>query len=118
MQDADNPTKFDKHNTNMDVSHLRSLLVFGVEDLPSKLPISKLFHARFKLLKVLDLQGAKVTELQQISINLVDLRGASINPQPLQPKIKIKSNTPQISFSIFSIPLTVLFRLIGLRIYL
>ena len=55
MQEADNPTKFDKHNTNMDVSYLRSLLVFGVEDLPSKLSISKLFHARFKLLKVLDL---------------------------------------------------------------
>ena len=118
MQEADNPTKFNTHNTNMNVSHLCSLLVFGVEDLPSKLSISKLFHARFNLLKVLDLLGAKVTELPQISINPVDLKGALINPQPLQPKIKTKSNTPQISFSIFSIPLTVLFRLIGLRIFL
>ena len=37
------------------------------------------------------------------------------NPQPLQPKIKIKSITPQISFSIFSILLIVLFGFIGLR---
>ena len=65
MQEVDNPTKFNKHNTNIIVSHLRSLLVFGVKDLPSKLSISKLFHARFKLLKVLDLQGAKVTKLPQ-----------------------------------------------------
>ena len=70
MQEADNPTKFNKHNTNMDVSHLRSLLVFGVKDLPPNLSISKLFYARFKLLKVLDLQGAKVTEQPQISITL------------------------------------------------
>ena len=65
MQEVDNPTKFNKHNTNIIVSHVCSLLVFGVEDLPSKLSISKLFHARFKLLKVLDLQGAKVIELPQ-----------------------------------------------------
>ena len=31
---------------------------------------------------------------------------------------KIKSNTPQISFSIFSIPLTILFGLISLRMFL
>ena len=65
MQEVDNPTKFNKHNTNIIVSHLCSLLVFGVEDLPPKFSISKLFHARFKLLKVLDLQGAKVIELPQ-----------------------------------------------------
>ena len=35
--------------------------------------------------------------------------------QPLQQKIKTKSNAPQIFFSIFSIPLIVLFELIGLR---
>nr|POE63994.1 hypothetical protein CFP56_02027 [Quercus suber] len=51
MQEVDNPTKFNKQNTNIIVSHLRSLLVFGVEDLSSKLSISKLFHSRFKLPK-------------------------------------------------------------------
>lgn len=59
--------------TNMDISHLRSLLVFGEEHLSPNLPILKLSHARFKPLKVLDLQGVTMETFPKEVIKLYHL---------------------------------------------
>lgn len=65
-------------DTNMDVSHVRSLLVFGEEHHSSNLPILKLSHARFKPLKVLDLQGVTMEMFPKEVIKLYHLRYLSL----------------------------------------
>lgn len=65
-------------DTNMNISHLRSLLVFGKEHLSSNLPILKLSHARFKPLKVLDLQGVTMEMFPKEVIKLYHLRYLSL----------------------------------------
>jgi disease resistance protein RPM1 len=45
---------------NKTTSHLRSLLMFGVMDLPTNISLSKLFPAGFRRLNVFDLQGAPI----------------------------------------------------------
>lgn len=65
-------------NTNMDISHLPSLLVFRVENLPSNFFISKLFHAKLKLLKVLDLRVVPLKMFLKKIVKLYHLRYLSL----------------------------------------
>ncbi|KAE8009781.1 hypothetical protein FH972_006197 [Carpinus fangiana] len=97
---------------NKTTSHLRSLLMFGVMDLPTNISLSKLFPAGFRRLNVFDLQGAplesfpgKVAKLfhlkylsfrdtkvktiprsikKLINLETLDLKGTYVNELPVE----------------------------------
>ncbi|KAF3449655.1 hypothetical protein FNV43_RR10386 [Rhamnella rubrinervis] len=79
-----------KNVENMNLSRLRSLLIFRAEDSLTEFPISRLFPRGLKLLKVLDLKGAPLEKFSSDICKLFYLRYLNLR------ETKVKQIPPSI----------------------